>query len=407
MTKNAKRYLMLIAAVGLVAIAAGGSGTFATFNATVSNNGNTFASGTLYLHDTNGSTTCASESSATNTNIGAAVSLSSPTLHDTSNGCATLFSNLTLPNATGKIAATHTITSSGSVSNIYVSGLSGNPIALGDEILLNDGSGDTQPFYVSGTTSTSSGVTTIPVHTQTATATFTAGTATATDDARFASITLVNAGTINASDIEVSTACDDSFNTTTGTVSSTNGTAHTITLSPPLTNGIPLGTTIKDGTATVGTLSASAAPGSTVLQFAGGPSGVSNGDTLSWAIQFTGSGTALCGSLPIAIVETADSTFNHDAATPALGCATPADTGAIALANYGCNWTTAPAISDSFLSSPDALVLASGGNGNTTALDGSNGTRHFVVGIGSPPGGLSNPSQNELATFDLTWKIAQ
>jgi predicted ribosomally synthesized peptide with SipW-like signal peptide len=67
MSKKTKRYLMLLVAVGLIAVAAGGSGTFATFNAEVTNTGNTFASGTLFLHDTpNGGTVCKSEDDLTN-----------------------------------------------------------------------------------------------------------------------------------------------------------------------------------------------------------------------------------------------------------------------------------------------------------------------------------------------------
>jgi hypothetical protein len=66
-TKKTKRYLMLLSAVGLLAIAAGGAGTFASFDAEVTNSGNTFTSGTLFLHDTpNGGTTCTSESDTTN-----------------------------------------------------------------------------------------------------------------------------------------------------------------------------------------------------------------------------------------------------------------------------------------------------------------------------------------------------
>jgi predicted ribosomally synthesized peptide with SipW-like signal peptide len=67
MSKKTKRYLMLLAAVGLIAVAAGGTGTFASFNAEVTNTGNTFASGTLFLHDTpNGGTVCKSEDDLTN-----------------------------------------------------------------------------------------------------------------------------------------------------------------------------------------------------------------------------------------------------------------------------------------------------------------------------------------------------
>jgi predicted ribosomally synthesized peptide with SipW-like signal peptide len=64
---NLKRYLMLLAVIGLVAIASGGgSGTFASFNAEVANTGNTFQTGTLFLHD-NG--TCTSETAGNNRNI--------------------------------------------------------------------------------------------------------------------------------------------------------------------------------------------------------------------------------------------------------------------------------------------------------------------------------------------------
>ncbi len=65
-----KQFLMLLTAVGVVAIAAGGgTGTFASFSAEVTNPGNTFASGTLYLHDTSGVTTCTSESATTGPNF--------------------------------------------------------------------------------------------------------------------------------------------------------------------------------------------------------------------------------------------------------------------------------------------------------------------------------------------------
>lgn len=84
-TKNAKRYLMLLAALGLIAIAAGSSGTFATFNAETANTGNTFATGSMFLHVTkSGGTTCKSESDTSNNqNV-----LST-------NGCQTL---ITVPN---------------------------------------------------------------------------------------------------------------------------------------------------------------------------------------------------------------------------------------------------------------------------------------------------------------------
>jgi hypothetical protein len=85
MSKKTKRYLMLLVAVGLIAVAAGGSGTFATFNAETANTGNTFAAGTLFLHNTSGLTTCTSEAaSSSNLNV------------SNTNGCKTLFDHISV-----------------------------------------------------------------------------------------------------------------------------------------------------------------------------------------------------------------------------------------------------------------------------------------------------------------------
>ena len=79
--KRFKQYLMLLTVVGLVAVAAGGGGTFASFNAEVTNAGNTFATGTLILSDkvTTG-TACYSNEAANNANAGCAVLLSTANL---------------------------------------------------------------------------------------------------------------------------------------------------------------------------------------------------------------------------------------------------------------------------------------------------------------------------------------
>lgn len=66
--KHAKRYLMLLMAVGVIAVSLSGGGTFASFNAEVANKNNTFVTGTLYLHQT-ASGTCTSESSQSNSNL--------------------------------------------------------------------------------------------------------------------------------------------------------------------------------------------------------------------------------------------------------------------------------------------------------------------------------------------------
>jgi predicted ribosomally synthesized peptide with SipW-like signal peptide len=66
--KRIKQYLMLLTVIGLVSIASG-SGTFATFSAQTTNSGNTFAAGTLFLHNVAGGTTCTSESQTTGPNF--------------------------------------------------------------------------------------------------------------------------------------------------------------------------------------------------------------------------------------------------------------------------------------------------------------------------------------------------
>jgi predicted ribosomally synthesized peptide with SipW-like signal peptide len=63
-----KRYLMLLAAVGLIAAGLGGTGTFASFTAETTNNGNYFATGTLLLHNNGGTNTCTSEADSANEN---------------------------------------------------------------------------------------------------------------------------------------------------------------------------------------------------------------------------------------------------------------------------------------------------------------------------------------------------
>ena len=158
MSKNTKRYLMLVAAIGLLAIGTGGSGTFATFSAETSNNGNYFATGTLFLHTTKqGGNICKSELDPGNSNI-------------TANGCDFLFHvtnlgvnqtqtvNLQLDNAgsinaskmkfalgsTGCVNSTPAVTttsgavSSGAQTTISVAAL---PQALvkGTQIVITDG----------------------------------------------------------------------------------------------------------------------------------------------------------------------------------------------------------------------------------------------------------------------------
>jgi predicted ribosomally synthesized peptide with SipW-like signal peptide len=91
-SKRVKQYLMLLTAIGLIAIASGGgSGTFASFTAEVHNPGNTFATGSLYLHDSvTNLAECKSEEAPANSNT-------TETPNTTGHNCDTL---LTVPNST-------------------------------------------------------------------------------------------------------------------------------------------------------------------------------------------------------------------------------------------------------------------------------------------------------------------
>jgi len=107
--KRVKQYLMLLTVIGLVAIAAG-SGTFASFSAQTTNPGNTFAAGTLFLHDTpNGGTTCTSESATTGPNFNV-----NPGDGTNGNPCAALFTaNL----ANGATTATLALNNAGTIAS--------------------------------------------------------------------------------------------------------------------------------------------------------------------------------------------------------------------------------------------------------------------------------------------------
>jgi predicted ribosomally synthesized peptide with SipW-like signal peptide len=82
--KRLKQYLLLLMAIGVIAIAMTG-GTFATFSASTTNPGNTFVTGTLFMHNSvNGGTACTSESVTTGPN------------YNSNTGCTVLFSGMSL-----------------------------------------------------------------------------------------------------------------------------------------------------------------------------------------------------------------------------------------------------------------------------------------------------------------------
>jgi predicted ribosomally synthesized peptide with SipW-like signal peptide len=305
-----KRYLVLLAAVGLIAAGLGGTGTFATFNAETSNNGNYFATGTLLLHDFGGTNTCTSEfDNLNNTNT------ASPT------GCDILFH---IPALTP---------------------------------------GSTYP----------------------------------------ASLTLTNAGTLNAQDIKfaLGAACQDAPPTLATLTTGFNATDDITVLH--LSN---LGQTLVDHTQITVKVGATTETFTVLTTTAAGPTvNVPVVEVPSASQTFAsgakviltafGSGT-LCSDLQFNIIET-----QGDHTTP-LGCAYGTlQTGsctfdpAITLGGIGTNQSNVVAPSNT-------LALASG-TGNLNALDAGK-SRYFVLNV-KAPASLANANMNDQVLFDLHWHI--
>jgi predicted ribosomally synthesized peptide with SipW-like signal peptide len=186
-----KRYLVLLAAVGLVAAALGGTGTFASFSAETTNTGNYFATGSLLLHNqANGGTTCTSEADSNNTNnctalfqvpLTGSASTHEATLALTNAG--TLDSAQISFDAPGSAACVQgvgvkaTLTAgfaaTSTVTSLSISPLIGT-IASGYSIVVDNGT-TTQTFIASS--AVSPGAVSIPVTSQVATITTVAGNA--------------------------------------------------------------------------------------------------------------------------------------------------------------------------------------------------------------------------------------
>ncbi len=388
-----KRYLMLLAAVGLVAAALGGTGTFASFNAEVANGNNYFATGTLLLHNTSGGTTCTSEAASNNTNTNV-----------TTNGCATLFSvNLNTVRTNLSSGA------SGVTTSLSVNALPATVgIDAGDTITVTQGA-NSQTFTVS--LAAAPGATTINISSANISPAFTSGAAVTYDGGtHFAQLKLTNAGTVDASGIKFKapSAC-----------SSTAGPGQVWgTLTSALSSGSPSGTTLS-----VTSLGASVRSGQSITLTSGGntqtfvttaaasagatsitvTSQTANfsypiGTNVSWGPEF-GTGN-LCTGLQVVIIET-DSSYNHVLANPALGCAYGTSAGG----GIGCTFASTPALSD-VPTSLTALSLASGASGNTSTDLTAGQSRYFLIGV-KQPSGLGNTYQDRKASFDLLWHIDQ
>jgi len=407
---RAKQYLMLLTVAGLIAIVGGSSsGTFASFNAEVSNTGNYFATGTLVLNDTSGGTTCTSAAATT-----------APLNHNnvSTNGCATLFSLGPITKVTATLGAGLPANGTPATFNLTLSDITGGSIIPGDSLLLDDTTtpGHTQTV-VAASGPDGSGV--IAIASSAVDYTFPIGTTVTdvTSNTQYAELTLTNAGTLDASGISFSVpgsgACATSYNEGHGTLGVTfaslsESVGDSITSVPlsgftgdfktndPVVVSDGLGhaqTFIASGNAATGASSVSVV--SQPLNYAYLAAATVTGP------QF---GTSdLCSNMGLSIVET-DSSFNHDSSNNAAGCAFGTLDNSVGL---GCDLTSGTTLDTDLSGSTDLSLDSGGGSGNSGTELSARGSRYFLVAVNMPLASLDNSFQNRKATFDLLWHIDQ
>jgi predicted ribosomally synthesized peptide with SipW-like signal peptide len=396
--KRVKQYLMLLLAIGVVAIAAGGGGTFASFNAEVANTGNTFATGTLVLNDNGGTKTCTSAINNSNSNTAGT-------------DCDTLFS---LKKFT---SAATTLTGSpitGAQTSITVGTITNGPIYPGDTLQIDNGTNQ-ETLTVGGSSPYTAGPITVS---GTLTNTYNSGAiVTDLNPTTFADLTLSNAGTLDAGGISYKgSGCTSAYGgPTAGTLNMatvTVGASSTTTLT---VSGLSPATSFGSGDTVVvsesghsqaflatGTSSATSIPVTAQnWNFAYDTSATVRG------IQFNG-GTAqdLCNSLKLSAIEMPSASF-PTTMTGALGCAI--GSGTTPVATNACNLGNGVNMKTGLPSQYTALTLNSGGGSNNTGGDlDHNGSRYFLLAVHYTGSAFDNSYQNTTGTgFGLTWRIDQ
>jgi len=392
---NLKRYLMLLGTIGLVAIAAGGSsGTFASFNAEVTNSGNSFATGTLVLNDSGGTNTCTSAGAVSNNN-------------NSNNGCDTFFSlpKLALPGAT----LTSTVTGGLTTTLAFSGGLQNAAIDAGDSITITGGGNTETVVAATGADVGATSVTIVnpPTHT------YASGTITDTSGTYYADLTLTDAGSLNASDIEFKmSTCQDAAQEGTTTLNgalSLNSVITSLTVnavSGTFASGDPI--VVTDGGTHTQTFIANGAVanGATTINIQSAKVNFAYANAAAVSGPSFGSGS-VCGALKLSLVET-DSSFHNTAANNAQGCAYGVTDPNNSTDGLGCTLANGTALSGFSGSFTPLNLFSGGGTGNTGTQLSASGSRYFLVAVKLPSGtGLDNTFQNRKAGFDLTWHIDQ
>jgi len=386
--KRTKQYLTLLMVIGLVSIAAGGSGTFASFNAEVANNGNYFATGTLVLNDNGGHNTCTSAVNNSNSNTAGT-------------GCDTLFKFDHFA-----AAVTATVDTGGAASgqaDIPYTGATGT-MYPGDHITITGASGSpTENGTIASITGSTITLSANLGNTYNAGDSITDNTPT-----YLAHLTLTNAGSIDSSDIKFeatgggcTAAYSEGETTLTGAVTAGDpvGSSITVADSSNFPTGSPV--VVSDGTHAQTFISGGAVDSTHIAVDAQNWNFSYPDATPVTGPEFNGAGTPknLCDDLTFSIIEESSSTF-HDDMTGASQCAFGDSTDTPLAGANGCDLggTSATTLTN--------LPTSYQQLDNTTMAAGA--SRYFLLAVHYTGAGLTNAYQNtQTTTFGLNWHIDQ
>lgn len=371
--KRTKQYLMLLMVIGLVSIAAGGSGTFASFTAETHNGGNTFATGSLYLHDSVANLAeCKSEEAAANSNT-------SETPNGTGHTCDSLFTvtnSQFAPNGYVDIAgANATGALTGTITTIDVLDWNGGGtglqfgIANGAELQLDNGS-TTDICTVNG--AVAQGATTITVNSCALGAhSYGTGSIISSDGPFIAHLTLRNAGSIDGKDLKFAL---DSVSNTGGCDQTVQGLGGTTTLCSDM-----------DFTIT-----------ETNASFAGTVDYTTGNITNASGCAYGTAATNGC-------VANSHTLSNVSTQNPTTFSGTWTN---LTLKNAGgTNNTRQPIGVDSITNHASGSGPGTQNANPGTGLNNPGGARYFLVTIW--PGDLKNADMGATATFDVIWHMDQ
>jgi predicted ribosomally synthesized peptide with SipW-like signal peptide len=385
--KRIKQYLMLLLAIGVIAVAASGGGTFASFSAEVTNANNVFATGSLILNNTHGTTTCTSA-------INSGVSNNTNNLNSTGHDCATLFNVAPFSYAHATMGA-----GAPAATSITLTSLTGGTIYRGDVLTITPNSGASFTVTTTNTTPVSSAPGAVTISAPLG-ATFSSATILDGSPTALADVTLQNAGTLAANDVVITpSGCTNSYREGSATLGAGQTIGSAVGATIPVTavsgnwqSGDPI--IVTEGTHSQTFIATGV--------LAGGNIPVQSGQNWNFAYttaakvsgpQFNGnSANSICGQLLLSITENSTASFPA-AFTNASSCVYGGTTNPVNTS--ACDLTQGIALSTS-----TATAL-----GGTLAAGAS---RYFQLAVHLNSSGFDNTYQNTAGTgFSLTWHVDQ